>query len=309
MKNRGLIANGLLIIALIYLFMSVVKIFLPITSVELQKEIDYNFAFNYSLQNIYKDKTKKKGSQSRSSLDFELIGIYSDGKNSVVIVSKDKRTEVIAVGEEYSGYKLIDTTNTLAIWDKDGIRHELSIENTKDRAINNAYKIENNDPFGTKDIKYEDIQYYKNNPQKLWSEININKTAQGYTVTKIKPGSRISMTGLKQGDIIKVINGTELKSDSDAIKFYKDIKTLEFVTISVLRGDKYIDLEYNIDLQQSQQPNQQEIKPPQSLKSKEISISQEIKEKNDKIEQIDTKEKNTQAKDNKTQEENNEQDI
>ncbi len=300
MRNRGMIANGLLIIALIYLFMSVVKIFLPITSVELQKEIDYNFAFNYSLQNIYKDKTKKKGSQNRSSLDFKLIGIYSDGKNSVVIVSKDKRTEVVAVGEEYKGYKLVDTTNILAIWTRDNTHYELSIEDTKDRKIEAAYKIENDDPFGTKEIKYTDIQYYKKNPQKLWDEININKTKAGYTVTKIEPGSKLSTIGLKKGDIIKVINGTELKEDRDAIKFYKDIKNLEFIIISVLRGDKYIDIEYNIkserQLPEEEEPNEQ-IMP----EKEDINIEQiEIKEKNDTIE----KKQDKRSKSNNTLEDN-----
>ncbi len=246
MRNRGLLANSMLIVALIYLVMSILKIFLPISSVELQKDIDFNFAFNYSLQNIYKDKIKKKDSQNRSSMSFELIGIYSDGNNSVVIISKDKRTEVIAVGEVFEGFKLTGTTSILAIWDKNGIRHELSIEDTRDREIRNSYKIENEDPLATRDIKYTDIQYYKNNPQKLWDEININKTKNGYMITKIKKNSKLSTLGLKNGDIIKVVNGKELINDSDAIKLYKDIKSAEFVTITVLRDDKYIDIDFNI---------------------------------------------------------------
>jgi general secretion pathway protein C len=263
--------------------MSILKIFLPVSSVEIQKITNYNFAFNYSLHNIYKDKTKTTKHDNKSTMNFELIAIYSDGNNSVVIVSKDKRTEVVGVGEVYEKYELVGTTSVLAIWTKNNIRYELSIEDTKDRQINNAYKIENEDPLVTREIDYNDIQYYKNNPQKLWNEININKTVDGYMVTKIKKNSKLSTLGLKKGDIIKVVNGKQLINDSDAIKLYKDIKNLEFMTITILRAGEYIDFEFNIKGQQKIVSQPPMIESQKDEENQPEIQNQQTKENKDKI--------------------------
>ncbi len=246
MRNRGLFANMLFVVAFIYLFMAIIKIFLPITSVEIQKDINYNFAFNYSLQNIYNDDTNKTKQPVKKSINFELIGIYSDGKKSVVTISKNKQTSILSIGEEYDGFELIKTTNILAIFTNNNNEYELSIEDTKDKKINSSFKIEKIDPLSTYDVEYSDIQQYKDNPKKLWSEITINKKQVGYMVDKIKKDSKIASLGLKKGDIIKMVNGQDIQSDGDAVKLYKSINELEFMTITVLRDGEYVDLEFNI---------------------------------------------------------------
>ncbi len=98
----------------------------------------------------------------------------------------------------------------------------------------------------TKDIEYNDIDYYQKNQDKIWQEISIYKIDGNYQIQRIKKGSKMEKLGLKSGDIIKSVNGKEVKKDSDAIKLYQEVNKQEFVTLTILRDGEMFDIEYNI---------------------------------------------------------------
>lgn len=70
---------------------------------------------------------------------------------------------------------------------------------------------------------------------------------KGFKVNFVKRGSDFSKLGLKRGDIIKSLNGEELTDYNRAFEFYKNIDTVENLTLTIQRGQEEMELNYEIN--------------------------------------------------------------
>ncbi len=68
----------------------------------------------------------------------------------------------------------------------------------------------------------------------------------GFRIYAIKPGSLFSKIGLKNGDIIRRINGMELNSAEKALEIYTKLKDSEHISIDITRRGKPTTIEYFI---------------------------------------------------------------
>ncbi len=68
----------------------------------------------------------------------------------------------------------------------------------------------------------------------------------GLMITRIKPKSIFRKLGLRSGDVLTGVDGTEIESVDDALKFYDKLKEASDTTIQIKRRGKPRNIEYNI---------------------------------------------------------------
>lgn len=117
---------------------------------------------------------------------------------------------------------------------------EEKIKNFKIKSVN-AF---NEQPI---EVSRKIFEEYKNNLNKIWNDIGIIKTKDGYEITYIKPGSIFDKLGLHIGDKIIEVNGRKLKNDADAWDLYKNADNFNYFEIKIKRHNKIKVLNYEVD--------------------------------------------------------------
>jgi general secretion pathway protein C len=81
---------------------------------------------------------------------------------------------------------------------------------------------------------------------KLMTEIKIQPHESGLALSDIKPNSVFRRMGLRNGDVLKSVDGQQIRSVDDALKLYESLKSANNVTVELQRrgGDRTIN--YNI---------------------------------------------------------------
>ncbi len=73
------------------------------------------------------------------------------------------------------------------------------------------------------------------------------KQPAGFLVSNIKPGSLFSKLGLRNGDVIKGINGETISSPDQAIELYESLMEGGEVDVEIKRGRRSQNLRYEIE--------------------------------------------------------------
>ncbi len=83
----------------------------------------------------------------------------------------------------------------------------------------------------------------RNGPQHGWLGINVGTAAEGAEVQSVTPDSAAEKAGLKNGDRIKRVDGTEIHSPDEVIETLAKMPPNKKVTLVVERKDKEMELE------------------------------------------------------------------
>ncbi len=259
----------LLPIAIVKLFWSGVLFFLDKDALNAPKEGDFIYHYNINLaKNIIGTKQKttppKQEVQTHNRIDdIKLKGTYSSEDESFIIIEDNLGTTFLYKNEKYVGYKLIEIYDERAVLEKDGIKYDIILENSDKKSANITSKSPSRltreeseavefSPGVPTSITRAELNTYVKNPNKIWKNIRIQELRQdgslnGFRVNYVKKGSFFEKSGLKSGDVIKSIDGKELKSLADVMRYYNDIDSLEALTLSVKRGEDELDLEFNVN--------------------------------------------------------------
>lgn len=73
-----------------------------------------------------------------------------------------------------------------------------------------------------------------------------NGKPDGLMITRIRPKSIFRKLGLRSGDVLTGVDGTEIQSVDDALKFYDQLRDASDTTIQVKRRGRLRNIEYNI---------------------------------------------------------------
>ena len=228
----------LLLLLLIAKSISLILLFLlPSDSKELNVGNNYQPKYQrVDFNNMFFDIAVKKellttSKNTQSIKKIILKGLYAIGDSGFVIVSlksSPKNTKIIEVGENFSGYTLVQIANKNATFEKNSKKYIvwLDVESEK---INSMIKIiEHKDKVGDNDemvfqktVTRDDISFYSKNPKEIWKEISIievkeNGKIKGFKVIRIDPNSKIATLGLQKDDLIVKVNNVLLKSYRDA---------------------------------------------------------------------------------------------
>ena len=85
----------------------------------------------------------------------------------------------------------------------------------------------------------------------LLSQVNVRPhfnqgQPDGLMLSRIRPNSLFMRMGLRNGDIISGVDGNNIESVDDALKFYENLKSAETVTLQLKRGGRQRSIEYSI---------------------------------------------------------------
>ena len=193
---------------------------------------------------------------------YKLLGLYKSKDTIVVTVEKGRKTTVLIKGEEINGFVLTSAGRDYAIFKKSGEEFKLSLTNNTKALSKIAKHSRTKRPSlkakstivedgGVKHIPRTLLTSYTKDMDKIWKDIAIvkhqtNGKLDGYKVNYVKKGSDFEKLGLKRGDILVEINAEPLNSLSAAMNFFKEINSIENLTLTVIRNGKREDIEYEI---------------------------------------------------------------
>lgn len=214
--------------------------------------------------------TVKPVENAGSIKDIELLGIYSASDSTVVTVLYKKKTKVLGKGEEINGFVLEGAEKRAAVFSKSGKRYTLELLKPKKSTGKSTFSIATPEPTPSKaeekdrpegEIVTEGdrilvdkslVTYYADNMDDILNDVGFapeedKGSLGGFRVSFLKKGSHFEQLGLKRGDVITSINGQEIRSYNDAVEVYKNIKNLDGLNLTIIRGKKEMELEYEIN--------------------------------------------------------------
>lgn len=181
-----------------------------------------------------------------------LKGLYRKKESGYIILAmkaKPKDTEILGIGESYSGYKLVQIKPSSAIFERGSLLYtlELLTDDLKVLRQKHAPFIEG-EPY---QMSRAEIQEYAKNFGQILQDINIIEVKNrgkltGFKITRLRENTPFSYLGLLKGDIIIKVNNEPLKSYADALNIYQNIDNIKEIELIVLRDNQEKELRYEI---------------------------------------------------------------
>ena len=81
---------------------------------------------------------------------------------------------------------------------------------------------------------------------KLATEIRIQPSEEGLALSNIKPNSIFRRMGLRNGDVLKSVDGQQIRTVDDALRLYESLKSSDNVTVELQRRGGNRTINYNI---------------------------------------------------------------
>ncbi len=257
----------IIVILFAYLISAIIFIFLPKIGIDFKENSSQSISYKkydgfYSKIKVTNSKKIKKTMVEKeiSLLSrYKLKAVYSTTSNSgwAIIQDTSSKTVILEKDQEFKGYTLTKLFKKYIIFEKDLNEYKLELPKNKD--IN--YKIEKKTSRGNENIivKNDTIQVKRNflnayvkDINKVWKDINIkdlrrNGKIEGFKIQKVSKNSVFEKLGLRKNDIIKSVNGSKIRSYSDAFKIYNAINNIDYLRLEVLRNNEIMELDYEID--------------------------------------------------------------
>lgn len=181
-----------------------------------------------------------------------LKGLYRTKESGYIILAmkaKPKETEILGIGESFSGYRLVQVNASSAVFEKGSLRYTLELLTDDLVALRKKHApfIEG-EPYQMSRVE---IQEYAKNFGQILQDINIIEVKnrgelKGFKITRLRDNTPFSYLGLQQGDIIIKVNNEPLKSYADALNIYQNINNIKEIELIVLRDNKEKELRYEI---------------------------------------------------------------
>ncbi len=233
--------------------------FLPDDGVSLKEHTNFNPPYHrITFKNMLTTKSVQKHTivqaNGISITNMILKGLYGNKKEGFIIValkSSPRKTSLVSVGKEYSGYRLKSIFKDGVLFVKNGKEFILKIKNKRNSANSHSsiVKVQNED--SVHNVSRQDIRYYEKHPNQIWRDISImerknGKKIDGFRVTRVRRGSKMDTLGLKRGDIIIKANNVDLNSYKSVFDLYKNISNIDTLQLVVLRDNEEKELVYEI---------------------------------------------------------------
>jgi general secretion pathway protein C len=212
------------------------------------------------LRNIEKE-MEDVANLKATSLKLKLSGtIAGDNLEGVYAVIEDKRKNKQAlyqVGQSVQGAKITKILRQKVVLNYNGEDQVLEMDFLSDSRVS-----ENQNTVAPKVIQQSSAPKFVNltrsiiddsikDINELMKQARIkphfnNGNPDGLLLFGIKPKSLFAMMQLKNGDIIKGINGEKLQSVDDALKLYQSLKTSFDVNLQIKRQGRVEEITYHV---------------------------------------------------------------
>jgi general secretion pathway protein C len=195
------------------------------------------------------EKTADIESLEPTSLKISLMGtVFGDRKNEAAIIQDDikKYQDVYRVGDSIQSAVIKNILREKVILSYKGrdeilIMDDLEFENNNKVTESTANRnIRETQPPNTITLRRADIFESIENLSDVLNQAEIKphltdgKTG-GLAISSIKPGSFFRLMGFRNGDVIRRVEGNEIRGPEDIISLYNDLKSEDFISLDIIR--------------------------------------------------------------------------
>jgi general secretion pathway protein C len=202
-------------------------------------------------------KAKEIEALQPTSLKVALLGtVTGDQKSALAVIEEtDKRTQgLYRIGDSVQSAMvkmILRGKVVLRVNEKDEIlTMEESAKRAKTPRDRRAPRAGPRRSGSKITLNRSDLQESLTDINKLLTQVRIRphfKDGQpdGLAVTRIKPGSIFSRLGLRNGDVVREVNGKPIRSPDDIFSLYEDFKSGSEVSVEISRRGRQRSLSYN----------------------------------------------------------------
>jgi len=204
------------------------------------------------LQPERKQDTWKKASQvqekpGKSSLNLKLLGTVVNEKGSSWAIIQDldrDRQDMVSVGSVVAGARVVSIAKDRVVLSVNGREETLLLgaEGTRP-ASRSSERATRESATSTYVVDRQTVQDSLDNLPSLLMQARAEMyfregKPEGFQLSQIQKGSILKSVGFQDGDVIRSVNGKEIRSLEDAIALYQQIADRDSYTIGILRGEK-----------------------------------------------------------------------
>jgi general secretion pathway protein C len=198
-----------------------------------------------------KEGTSKKTSQSQeepglSSLNLKLLGTVVNESGSSWAIIQDLETdrqEMVSVGSVVAGARVVSIERDRVVLNVNGKEEILllGVEGTRSassRGDQGARESTTSTYVLSREVVRENLENLPDLMSQARAEIYYKEgRPEGFQLSQIQDGSLIKSVGFQDGDVIRSVNGQEIRSLEDAIALYQKFGDSDSFTIGILRGE------------------------------------------------------------------------
>ncbi|MFH1351205.1 MAG: type II secretion system protein N, partial [Pseudomonadota bacterium] len=205
-----------------------------------------------------KDLKTKIENLALTSLNLTLIGtVINEGGESWAIIkdNQNNKEDKYPEGSVINGAKVVMILRNKVVLNMDG-KDELLVmgiekiraEQKKDEKGGGGARKEEGTPYViSKEFVGESIK----NVSQLMAQVRIkphfkDSKPDGFQISQIKKGSIIGNMGFQDGDILKSVNGQEIRSAEDILKLYNTLKDSNFFSMGIVRKNEAVTLNFKV---------------------------------------------------------------
>jgi len=199
-----------------------------------------------------KEDTSKKTSRTQekpglNSLNLKLLGTVVNEKGSSWAIIQDldrDRQDMVSVGSVVAGARVVSIAKDRVVLNING-REEillLGAEGTRP-ASTRGDQAPKESATSTYVVDRETVRENLDNLPSLLMQARAELyfkegKPEGFQLSQIQKGSILKSVGFQDGDVIRSVNGQEVRSMEDAIALYQKFGDSDSYTIGILRGEK-----------------------------------------------------------------------
>jgi general secretion pathway protein C len=190
-----------------------------------------------------------------TSLNLKLLGTVTGDQDKAFAVirgSQQKQEQLYRIGDTIQSATLKMILREKIILRVNGKDEILEIEKVETKKTRRSAKRSGATNSQNITVKRSKIEGSVKNVNKLMQQARVRPhftrgKADGLSLTGIKPNSIFHDMGLKSGDIITSVNGDNIESVEDVLKFYKSLQSAESVNLKLKRRGRLKTIDYNIE--------------------------------------------------------------
>jgi general secretion pathway protein C len=197
-------------------------------------------------------------------LNLTLKGILAhreEGKKLALIAGGDEEEKVYAVGDSVpGGAEIVRIEPRRVILRRNGITESLKLQVTKleGRSSGLAPGAGQGGTGGIRqvakhrrEVSPQTVQKQLDNLPQLLQQAKAvpysrNGRKAGFRIVNIQQGSVFQELGLKEGDVIQGVNGKDIRTPSQALKAYRELKDASSFRVRLLREGQQVNMNYAV---------------------------------------------------------------
>ena len=182
-----------------------------------------------------------------SSLNLKLLGtvVNESGLSWAVIQDLDRdRQDMVSVGSVVAGARVVSIGRDRVVLNVNG-REEillLGVEGTRSassRGDQGAKESATSTYVLSREVVRENLENLPELMTQARAEFYYKEgRAEGFQLSQIQEGSLLKSVGFENGDVLRSVNGQEIRSLEDAIALYQKFGDSDSFTIGILRGER-----------------------------------------------------------------------